>query len=190
MKRPGFLAALVYLLAAIPGAAIDFTPHFVATIEDGVPMNRMHFTDGTRPIYYRAAPGWTWSGDANCITFTPRHEGNWRVSLQNSPPGHTRIPLQDTGLVKLREIASATLPPDTTRLIKVWETVNPVIIHGWTSFEIGFDYAQSGRAFRRSILFLNLDSKRQIRLIVDAPPMEFQPIYKNAYRTLATWWEP
>jgi hypothetical protein len=56
--------------------------------------------------------------------------------------------------------------------------------------EIGFDYLQFGRPFCRSILFINLDASRQIHFIVDAGPAEFQPLYKTAYRTLATWYQP
>jgi hypothetical protein len=72
----------------------------------------------------------------------------------------------------------------------IWEVVNPVVLQGWTSFEVGVDYVQFGQHFCRSILFINLGGNRQIHFIVDATPGEFPALYKAAYRTLATWWEP
>jgi hypothetical protein len=67
---------------------------------------------------------------------------------------------------------------------------NPVVLQGWTSFEIGFDYVKSGQHSCRSILFINLDAKRQILFSVDAPVALFPPLYQGAYRTLASWYQP
>ena len=77
----------------------------------------------------------------------------------------------------------------STEIVERWEVVNPVVLQGWTSFEMGFDYVISGQRCCRSILFINLKENRQIHLIVDAGPDEFGPLYKTVYRTLATWWE-
>jgi hypothetical protein len=110
--------------------------------------------------------------------------------IQNSPPDSARIPFDETGMEALRKIGRSLVPPDATDVTEIWETVNPVVLQGWTSFEMGFDYVQSGTRFCRAILFVNLDANRQVHVIIDAVPSEFEALYKTAYRTLATWWEP
>lgn len=189
MKMHLAIASLAALLLSAQAGAINFTPSFEETIEDGVPMRRTFFCDGPRRNYYRPPGNSSRTGDARSATFR-KADSESRIIIENGAEEHAQIPFDEPGLEALRKLGRAALPPHVTEATNLWETVNPVIIHGWTSFEVGFDYVQSGRRFCRSVLFINLDAKRQIRFIVDAVPAEFAPHYKSAYRSLATWWEP
>lgn len=186
------IASATFFLAALaaPGHAIDFTPQTLDSIDDGVPIRRMYFTDGARKIFYRPPAHWSKVGDHQGVTFTPKGSERAMVLIRNSPPNYAGIPFDASGLKRLRSLALTMVPPNAVEVKEIWEAVNPVVLQGWTSFEIGLDYVQSGRHYCRSILFINLDAKRQIHFIVDALPDEFRPLYKTTYRTLATWWEP
>lgn len=185
-----FLAGLVLALPAASAPAIDFTARFADYMDDAVPIRRMYFTDGARRIYYRPLFTWSRSGDDKAAVFRPKESKNAMVKIQNAPDGDCRIAFDARGLEAFRKAARALVPAEAEELTQIWETVNPVVLQGWTSFEVGFDYLHSGQRFCRSILFINLDGKRQIHLIVDAEPAEFDPLYKAAYKSLGTWWEP
>jgi hypothetical protein len=190
MKIRTLLAILAVALPAVRAVAIDFTPHVADSIDDGVPMRRMYFTDGEKRIFYRPPVTWSRSGDEHRAMFIPKDSDRAFVKMENAPAEHARIPFDDAGLAALRKIAVTLLPPDAVEAGESWETVNPVVLQGWTSFEIGFDYLQSGKTFCRSVLFINLDANRQIHFVVDAAPADFLPLYQTAYRTLSTWWSP
>lgn len=189
MKTLAALATLAATLLAAHASTIDFTPRFGDTVDDGVPMRRMYFGDGARRVFYRPPPTWQWAGDSQSVVFTPKDSERAIVKIQNGPPEFAQMTFDETGLEALRKFAAILMPPDATEVVETWETVNPVVLQGWTSVELGFNYLQSGKLFCRSILFVNLDASRQIHFIVDALPEEFPPLYKTAYRTLATWWE-
>jgi hypothetical protein len=184
------LATLIFVLLAVPAPAIDFTPHFSESIEDGVPMRRMYFSDGAQRIYYRPPTNWARYGDEMAATFKPKDSPQAEVKITNASPEHARIPFDEGGLVALRQIAGTVLPPDATDVSEIWEAVNPVVLQGWTSFEVGFEYLQLGRPFCCSILFINLNPNEQVQFIVSAGPAEFRPLYQTAYRTLASWYQP
>ena len=190
MKTLSLLATLAVTLLAARAEAIDFTPRFTETVDDGVPMRRMFFSDGAQRIFYRPPPTWVPSGDDQAATFRPKDSNLATVKIENAPAEHARIPFDGPGSEALRNIARTLVPPDATEVTEIWEVPNPVVLQGWTSFEVGFDYVQFGQHFCRSILFINLDKNRQIHFIVSAVPTEFKPLYKTAYRTLATWWQP
>ena len=189
MKTPSFLVALGLTVLAARAPAIDFTFRVADSVEDGVPMQRVYFSDEAQHIYYRPLPNWSRYGDAEGATFRPKDSGG-EVRIQNAPVGNASIAFDAQGLETLRQIAHGLLPPGAEQATELWEAVNPVVLQGWTSFEIGFDYVAAGQHSCRSILSINLDSKRQIYLIVDATPAEFLPLYKGAYRTLASWYQP
>ncbi len=180
------------LLALLParGGTINFTQHTADSIEDGVPMRRMYFTDGEQRFYYRPLAGWTRFSDAGSAKFQPKDSVDAFVKIENSPPGSAKIPLDEAGLLTLRKIAAERAPAGATDIHVTWEVVNPTILQGWTSYEVGLDYMLSGKHFCRSILFINLDAERQIRFLVTAWPENFKPLYAATYKSLATWYQP
>lgn len=189
MKTPLLLVTLGLTFVAARVAAIDFTLHIADSVEDGVPMRRLYFSENAEHIYYRPLPNWSRYGDAEGATFRPK-DSSGEVRIQNAPAGNASIAFDAHGLETLRQIARGLLPSSGAEATELWEAVNPVVLQGWTSFEIGFDYVAAGQHICRSILFINLDSKRQIHFMVEAAPPEFSPLYRAAYRTLASWYQP
>jgi hypothetical protein len=187
MKTLSLLASFAVSLLAARAEAIDFTPRFTDTIDDGVPFHRMYFSEGDQRIFYRPPAAWVLSGNGEAAAFRPNDSTLASVKIANAPADDAHIPFDVPGSKALCNIARTLVPHDATQVTEIWEIPDPVVLQGWTSFEVGFDYIQFGQHFCRSILFINLDEDRQIHFIVSAVPAEFQPLYKTAYRTLATW---
>ncbi len=186
------LALLLLLAAVLPGRgqSIDFTQRSQDLTEDGVFMRRMYFSDNGQPIYYRPHASWIRFSDARWAKFQPKDMPDGLIKIENSASGNARIPFDEAGLKTLRSLAASLVPPDASAVTQTWEVVNPTVLQGWTSFEVGLDYVQGGKHFCRSILFINLDAERQIRFVVTAFPVDFQPLYVATYKSLATWYQP
>ena len=190
MKIVFAIAILLVVLLPARGGTIDFTQHTEDSIEDGVPMRRMYFSDGDQRFFYRPLASWSRFSDAQSAKFRPKDSLDALVKIENSPAGSARIPLDEAGLLAMRKTASSLVPPDATHVNVTWEVVNPTILQGWTSYEAGLDYVQSGKHFCRSVLFINLDTERQVRFVVTAWPANFAPLYAATYKSLATWYQP
>ena len=188
MKATSLLAILAISLFATRAQAIDFTPRYTETIDDGIPFRRMYFSDGTRRIFYRPPPTWIASGSSEAAVFRHKDAVPASVRIENTPAEQARIPFNEQGLEALRKFARTLVPPDTSEIVDRWEVVDPVVLHGWTSFEMGFDCVYSDQRWCRSVLFLNLEGNRRVHLIINARPNDFRKLYDAAHRSLATWW--
>jgi hypothetical protein len=111
MKTLSLLAIAVALLVA-RAEAIDFTPHFTETIEDGVPMRHTFFSDGAQRIVYRPPPTWVQSGNDQAAMFRPKDSNLATVRIENAPAEHARIPFDGPGSEALRKIGRTLVPPD------------------------------------------------------------------------------
>jgi hypothetical protein len=184
------LLVLLACAGSVPAeSAIDFTPRYADMMEDGIPFHRMYFTEGDNRIFFRPPANWQVSGDTAAIYFTPKGLHVSQVSFRSVPPEEATIPFDEKGIEKLREIAKSLLPSAFTDPEEQFETVNPIILQDWTSFEIAFSGHYYGIDSRRSILFINLAPGRQLRIVVEAPIRDFEKLHKDAYRSLATWRE-
>ncbi len=184
------LASLVVTLLSAGGGTIDFTQRTSDSIEDGIPMRRMYFSDGEQRFYYRPLHSWNRFSDPLSAKFRPKDSLDALMKIENSEPGSAKIPLDEAGLRAMRKKAVSLVPADASEVCVTWEVVNPTILQGWTSYEVGLDYVQAGKHFCRSILFINLDAERQIRFLVTAWPANFAPLYAATYKSLATWYQP
>ena len=184
------LLALFACAGSVPAAsAIDFTPRYTDTMEDGVPFHRMYFTEGNNRIFFRPPVNWQVSGEPAAIHFSPKGLHLAQVSFRSVSPEDAAIPFDEKGIEKLRAIARSLLPSAFTNPEGQFEIVNPIILQDWTSFEIGFGGQFYGIESRRSILFINLAPGRQLLISIDAATADFEKLHKDAYRSLATWRE-
>ena len=187
---PRFLFAFLACLGYTPLAhAIDFTPLQAETSEDGALFQRMYFTDQGMRIYFRAPPAWRTAGTPAAFTFSPPELNSSFIRLEAAPAKDAAIPLDEKGVESLRAIAQSLIPAQFAKPVEQWETVNPMTLQGWTSFEVGYSGQAKGLEFYRSVLFINLSPERQIRVIVEGPTAEFKNLYETAYRSLSSWWE-
>jgi hypothetical protein len=55
---------------------------------------------------------------------------------------------------------------------------------------MAFTYKSYGQRFTRSVLFINLDKEKQIRLRVEARKENFEKLYPQARAALGSWFAP
>ena len=187
MKRGLFALGLLLPIARI--TAMDFTPHYAETVQDGFSVKRLYFLDQARRVYLSVPNGWQVAGDPQRGTLTPKDLGQAAVILENSPL-NPKTPFTGEGLEVYRKTAYGLVPPGATDVHTDIERQGEVVINGWASFEMAFTYNFYGQTFSSSVLFINLDKEKQIRFRVSARKENFEKLYPQARSTLASWFAP
>jgi hypothetical protein len=182
------LAALVILpIGSIN--AIDFTPHYAQSVQDGFPVTRLYFQDQAQRIYLSVPHGWQVSGDPQRGTFSSKDFGQATIILENSPL-NSKTAFTGEALEVYRKAAFGLVPAGATDVHVDFEREGEVKINGWSSFEMAFGYRFYGQDFASSVLFINLDKDKQIRFRVAARKEHFEKLYPQARTTLASWFAP
>lgn len=180
------------LLILVPGAgasAIDFTPRYAESVQDGFPVKRLYFSDQAQRIYLSIPNSWRVTGDGQHGTFTPANLNQASIVLENSPIS-AQVPFDEKGLESYRKAASDLLPPGASDVQIEFERANEVPNNGWTSFEMAFTYRVYGQPFCKNVLFINIDKEKQIRFRVEARKEHFEKLYPQARAALGSWFAP
>jgi hypothetical protein len=187
MKRLCF--AVLILTPVTVASAIDFTPRYAESVQDGFPVKRLYFSDQAQRIYLSIPNNWRATGDGQRGTFTPGNLTQASIVLENSPIT-ARVPFDEKGLEMYRKAASDLLPPGANEVQIDFERTNEIPINGWTSFEMGFSYRAYGQLFSKTVLFVNLDKENQLRFRVEARRESFEKFYSQARAALGSWFAP
>lgn len=185
-----FTIQLVAALAAVSATgAMDFTPNTVKSLEDGFPVTRTAFRDGSKQIFFKPANGWRMSGGGNEITFQPEGGIDAYARLGNSPVGAS-VPLEGHQLEIYRKAARSMLPKHADKVEVLSETTEAYPLDDWKSFEVWFEYDLRGTRSRCWVLFITMTPKRQVFYMVDGVKKDYEPVYTTARRMLGSWFEP
>lgn len=187
-----FLRANLALLAVVivPSVfAIDFSPQYADSVQDGFPVRRMYFSEGSQRIYLALPKDWRVSGNSQGGVFTPGDIPQATITLENSAL-NGQVAFDEKGLETYRQAVKALIPTGATEAQIEFERTNEIGINGWTSFEMEVTYHQFGQTFSKSVLFINLDQKRQLRFRVDARKENFEKVYGQARAALGSWYAP
>ena len=187
MKRICF--GLLILFPLTGASAIDFTPRYAESVQDGFPVKRLFFADQDQRIYLSVPNNWRVTGDGQHGAFTPGNLTQASVVLENSPV-NAQIAFDEKGLAAYRKAASELIPPGASETQVEFERTNEVRLNGWTSFEMTFSYKSYGQRFTKSVLFINLDKEKQILFLVEARKENYEKLYQQARATLGSWFAP
>jgi hypothetical protein len=187
MKTACFI--FVVFVQSVAVTAMDFTPQYAETVQDGIPVKRLYFSDHAQRIYLSVPNGWRVTGNSHGSRFTPESLRQASVILENSALG-TKIAFAGESLDPYRKDAAGLLPAGASDVHADFERTGEVAINGWSSFETAFTYNFYGQNFTTSVLFINIDKETQIRLRVTARKEDFEKLYPQARRTVASWFAP
>ena len=187
MKRICF--AILALVPVAGASAIDFTPRYAESVQDGFPVKRLYFSDQAQRIYLSIPNNWRVTGDGQHGTFTPINLTQASIVLENSPIS-AQVAFDEKGLAAYRKAASDLIPPGATDVQIDFERANEIQINGWTSFEVAFSYRYYGQPFSKNVLFINIDKEKQIRFRVEARKENFEKLYPQARAALGSWFAP
>jgi hypothetical protein len=169
--------------------AIDFTPHYAQSVQDGFPVTRMYFLNQAQRIYVSVPHDWQVAGDSQRGTLMPKNFGRAAVIFENSPLT-PKTAFAGENLEAYRRSAFGCIPAGATDVHTDVERQNEIQINGWTSFEMAFSYRFYGEIFSNAVIFINLDKDNQIRFRVVARKEHFEKLYPQARSTLASWFAP
>ncbi len=184
----GFSGILLAISSA-SALALDFTPQYSESVQDGFPVRRLFFSDKEQRVYLTVPKDWKVSGNGQRGTFTPASLEQASVAVENSPLS-PQVQFDEKGLETYRKAAAEVVPQGATNVQVDFEKTNEFTLNGWTSFEMQFSYQLFGQSFSRSVLFVNMDKDAQLRMRVEARKENFDKVYPAARGILASWFSP
>ncbi len=185
-------AALVLTAVLLAGGtprvgALDFMVHTMTVEEDGFTKEQAYVTNNTSTnVLLSLPPRWNRVDAAASLTLTPPDINNSLVRLEKSALAPD-TPFSDKGLDTFRRRAQADVPAGATGLKCVRERDNPLPIFGWKDHEFLFEYEFFGQAYRRSVLFVNLNAREQLMLTCVAPADQFDRVRDAGLDVLRSW---
>jgi hypothetical protein len=176
------ISAVLLVLATIPVFALDLTPHEIVLSNDGPPVKRYFFQDGSKRFSFRIDNKMSVNGGSEAATFQFADTGIATMKLAKSQlkPG---LPFDQKNLEAYRAAAGALLPADAAN-VQVEEKRDAIPINGWASHQFVFTYNAMGLPFRRSVTFVNFSEKEQIIFDLSALAPDYEKIYARGYRVL------
>ena len=181
------LAGLTLASAGPRAGALDFVLHARNVEEDGFTKEQLYVRNDERSEVLLTLPArWVRTDGAASLTLVPPDVRNSLVRVEKSPlaPG---VEFRAAGLDTYRRRASAGVPQGATNVEAREERENPLPIFGWTSREFTYAYDFFGQAYRRTVVFVNLNAREQIVLTCVAPTGDFDAVREEALEVLRSW---
>lgn len=183
---PGLVAALLALGAPRAGA-LDFVLHATTVEEDGFNREQLYVRNDERSNVLLTLPArWTRNDGAASLTVIPPDFENSLVRIEKSALAPDTS-WHDKGVEVYRRRAQADVPQGATGLQCKEERDNPLPIFGWKEHEFVFTYEFFGQAYRRSVLFVNINAREQIVLTCVAPAEHFDRVREAGMDLLRSW---
>lgn len=185
MKRTFLLAACVALVAATARAGIDLTPTVTQREQAGITFQVLNFQEKGRTITYEQPRGWTPTGGAASIRFTPPKLNQAFAQIdQMALPAPQNF--DDETRKVLREKALATLPEGHQNATVVSEEMNPVVINQNHTYEVIISYQAFGQEFMSGVIYMNLpDTQVRFRTVARKP--DFEAVHPLFRASLFSW---
>ena len=183
------LLGAMLAFAPLPCRAFDFTLNSFKVEEDGFTHEESYFTrDARTNIGIRIPPQWTAAGAPAALSLTsPSAAGS---SLRLEPSALTpAVTFLDAGLADYRKIVLAEVPAGSTEVRLTDEKANPLPIFHWTDHEFTVEFSLYGQRYVRSVVFINLDPKQQMRLTIVGLKADFARVHEAGYTLLQSWQE-
>ena len=190
--RPGCMILLLTVLLSatdpVGVRAMDFQLHSTTKEEDGFTREITFFQgdDQTR-ISINLPIGWAHADDVNTLTLTSpaTMPGNViRLEKSGFSPG---LVFKDSNLEKYRRFAFASIPEGATAVHLVEEHDNPLRVFHWTDYEFVLEYEYFGEAYRRCVMFLNLDARQQLIVTALARKTAYERVHTTMFDVLQSW---
>ncbi len=175
------------LVGAASLRALDFQVQSSEVEEDGYKHEQsfLRNDDHTR-VFLSLPTGWDRSAEPGALTLTARAETDTMVRLEKSPFAPD-LAFKDKALDSYRRRVLASVPQGATETQIAEDRDEPLPIFHWKSHEFVVDYVFFGRAFRRSMVFLDLNAQEQILVTTVAPKAGFDRAHGVAFDVLRSW---
>jgi hypothetical protein len=184
---PKFVLVVVLfgLHPLLHAAPIDFSVTTTERTLEGIKFTLLNFHDNGKRISYQQPRGWTYSGDAQRIKFTPPNLTGAQAEIEQTPLPEPD-PLDETMIKELQQKALASVPPGSQNVTIIGEEKNPLTISGQETYAVTIGFQAFGQEFRKSVLYLNLPDK-QLRFCTTARKQDFDNVQKAFRASIYSW---
>ncbi len=190
---PSLLPLLSALLLAAPASGFDFTPKLEKiSFADGSFIERPYFSDSGKSFILSVDHDTELSGNGGQALFRFRDLHGATLTLRDSPERLSFQGLEDSredALKAGREIAAKFAPPGTTPDEKWEEQSDPLHLPKRSSYSFARVYRLPGSAIHQAVIFVNLDEKQQVILVLTALGPEFEKARERTIRIFRSWRE-
>lgn len=185
MKRNTLVGLSLLVVANVSRAAIDFTPVPTEFMFSGVKFQQLLFKDNGRTVSYTQPRGWSYSGGAAKIRFTPPDVPQAQAEIEQSPLQAPQK-FDDETKKALQQKTLAALPPDSANVTVVSEEMNPLLVNGNDTYAITVAYQAYGQEFVTSVLHLNT-TDTQLRFRTTARKADFEKVHAAFRGSVFSW---
>lgn len=188
MKVRAAILAVLTLIGVLQRArALDFVLHSKSVEEDGFTKEQLYVHNDERSDVLLSLPArWAHADGPAALTLIPPDVRNSLVRVEKSSLAPS-TEFRGAGLDAYRRRAQADIPQGATNLQCREEHDNPLPIFGWKDHEFVFVYDFFGQAYRRSVVFVNLNTREQIMLTCVAPAEKFDAVRDEGLDLLRSW---
>ncbi len=167
--------------------ALDFQVQSLEVEEDGFKHEQSFLrNDDDSHVFLSLPAGWNRAAEPGALTLTSPAETDTMVRLEKSPFA-PNLPFKDKSLNAYRQRVLAAVPQGATETQITAEHEEPLPLFHWKSHEFIVDYVFFGRAFRRSMVFLDLNAREQILVTAVAPQAGYDRAHEMAFDVLRSW---
>lgn len=173
------------LCVATARAELLLNPQAATYEVDGVKVAKVVFTDGNKEISYVPPRGWECSGSSAELMLRPKDKCQAEATI-------TRMPLsQESGFDEattqsLIKDAIAAVPPESSNVQLVAQSLNPVFINKKETFLVTMSYTLFGDTYGRSVMYMNR-GKEQFRFQLVARLSDFKDLQQSFQQSHFTW---
>jgi hypothetical protein len=176
MPNVKILLALSIASASPILAAVDFTPASGERTLEGIKFPELYFHENGRKISYEQPRGWTYSGDASRIRFSPPNVTQALGEMAQAPLAAPQN-FDEPTMKLLQDRFMKSLPADSHDVTIVAVEKNPLMINQHETFEVTVAYELYGEQYHRSVLFMNL-SDVQLTFSFVARKADFEKLHR------------
>ena len=192
MRRVARLSLLVALAAGVglpvgPARALDFQLRSVETVDDGFKHEHSCFRyDDRSDMQIDLPKGWITTANVDSITSVSPDASGAVIRIEKS----VLLPdtqFRDAGLEVYRRRVLSGIPEGAVNIRIVAEKADPLPVFGWKDYAFTVAYDFFGRTLRRSVVFININPKQQISMIVNAEQSDFDKVYGQGLTLMQSW---
>ena len=169
-----------------PVLALDLTPRLVedTSNDGGDSILRLVFQEGKKKVSFILPKNWTAEGGLSELIFQPGKNSETLVKF--TVKKGDSVEFDDKAVADCHDRVQGLLKEGAKNFLILDETKNPVLSKGWPSYQIIGRYNFYGRWVKIGMIFINLDPKQQMTVLITGPESEFDPIFAAAKNLLIT----
>jgi len=152
---------------------------------DGLVIKLPYFQDGPKRVFIKPPAGWKIDGNVERANFSSESAPHCTVTFTLS--AKPVLPRNEADRKVLRDAMLALPGKEAANVTLDADTIDPLPLNGWKTFEFRISYDLSNVRYQKSVLLVRLNAIEELRVTVTGPVQEFTKASGAAMMCLRTW---